>query len=184
MWKIQSVLPLEDLSGENLLQSYSNRRSRPEVFCKKDILRNFAKFTGKRLCQSQKENLPQMFSCEFCEVSKNTFSYRTPLVACDTRESFVYVSSSVRFYVRVLYTEASTRRIQYLSKQTSEFIHSWFVQMTSIMSYDAHNVKWTSHLRSIRLVHPLRCQNRIQNPVKDGIFCKNSWWLEAVNYFR
>ena len=26
--------------------------SRPEVFCKKDVLRNFAEFTGKRLCQS------------------------------------------------------------------------------------------------------------------------------------
>ena len=24
----------------------------PEVFCKKDVLRNFAKFTGKHLCQS------------------------------------------------------------------------------------------------------------------------------------
>ena len=29
-----------------------NRSSRPEVFCKKGILRNFAKFTGKHLCQS------------------------------------------------------------------------------------------------------------------------------------
>ena len=28
------------------------RSSRPEVFCKKGILRNFAKFTGKHLCQS------------------------------------------------------------------------------------------------------------------------------------
>ena len=28
------------------------RSSRPEVLCKKDILRNFANFTGKRLCQS------------------------------------------------------------------------------------------------------------------------------------
>ena len=27
------------------------RRSRPEVFCKKSVLRNFAKFTGKHLCQ-------------------------------------------------------------------------------------------------------------------------------------
>ena len=26
--------------------------SRPEVFCKKGVLRNFAKFTGKHLCQS------------------------------------------------------------------------------------------------------------------------------------
>ena len=28
------------------------RSSRPEVFCKKAVLRNFAKFTGKHLCQS------------------------------------------------------------------------------------------------------------------------------------
>ena len=30
----------------------SYRSSRPEVFCKKGVLRNFTKFTGKRLCQS------------------------------------------------------------------------------------------------------------------------------------
>ena len=29
-----------------------HRRSHLEVFCKKDVLRNFAKFTGKHLCQS------------------------------------------------------------------------------------------------------------------------------------
>ena len=28
------------------------RSSRPEVFCKKGVLRNFAKFTGTHLCQS------------------------------------------------------------------------------------------------------------------------------------
>ena len=28
------------------------RTSRPEVFCKKGVLRNFVKFTGKHLCQS------------------------------------------------------------------------------------------------------------------------------------
>ena len=28
-----------------------------------------------------KKSLAQMFSCEFCEISKNTFSYRTPPVA-------------------------------------------------------------------------------------------------------
>ena len=27
------------------------RSSRPEAFCKKGALRNFAKFTGKHLCQ-------------------------------------------------------------------------------------------------------------------------------------
>ena len=28
------------------------KNSRPELFCKKGVLRNFAKFTGKQLCQS------------------------------------------------------------------------------------------------------------------------------------
>ena len=28
------------------------RNSRTEVFCKKGVLKNFAKFTGKHLCQS------------------------------------------------------------------------------------------------------------------------------------
>ena len=42
------------------------------------VLRNFAKFTGKHLCQSlfffiKKESLAQVFSCEFCEISTNTF---------------------------------------------------------------------------------------------------------------
>ena len=30
----------------------SGRSSRPEVFCKKGVLKSFAKFTEKRLCQS------------------------------------------------------------------------------------------------------------------------------------
>ena len=58
------------------------RNSRPEVFCKKCVLRNSAKFTGKHLCQSLFfNNVAQVFSCEFCEISKNTFSYRTPPMA-------------------------------------------------------------------------------------------------------
>ena len=54
----------------------SYRGSRPDVFCKKGVLRNFTKFTGKHLCRSlffKKETLAQVFSCEFCEISKNAF---------------------------------------------------------------------------------------------------------------
>ena len=54
-----------------------NRSTRPEVFCKKNFLRNFAKFGGKCLCQRlffKKESLAQVVSCEICEISKNTFS--------------------------------------------------------------------------------------------------------------
>ena len=56
----------------------------PEVFYKKGVLKNLAKFTGKKLCQSlfliklqdnfiKKETLAQGFSCEFYEIFKNTF---------------------------------------------------------------------------------------------------------------
>ena len=58
------------------------------MFCEKGVLRNFAKLTGKHLCQSLfiiKETLAQMFSCEFCEISKNIFFYRTPHVAAFAR---------------------------------------------------------------------------------------------------
>ena len=51
-----------------------------------DPLKNYAKFTRKHLWQSlffntKKEALAQVFSCEVCDISKNTFSYRTPPVA-------------------------------------------------------------------------------------------------------
>ena len=62
---------------------------------KKVVLKDFAKFTGKHLCQSlvftkvtgetcnfiNKENLAQVFSSEFCEIFKNIFLYGTPPLA-------------------------------------------------------------------------------------------------------
>ena len=60
----------------------SHQKQPPDVFCKKGVLKDFTKFTGKHLFQSlKKETLVQLFSCEFCEISKNAFFYRTPLVA-------------------------------------------------------------------------------------------------------
>ena len=65
------------------------RSSRLKVFCEKGVLRNFAKFIEKHLRQSifliklqasgKKET--QVFSSEFCEIFKNTFSYSVPPVA-------------------------------------------------------------------------------------------------------
>ena len=54
------------------------------MFCEKGVPRNFAKFTGLRsqACKFIKiETLAQVLSSEFCKISKNTFSYRTPPVA-------------------------------------------------------------------------------------------------------
>ena len=79
-----------------------DRSSRLAVFRKKDALENFTKFTGKHLCQSLffnkvpgitpatllKKRLAQVFSCEFCEIFKNTFFYRTSPVAASERVFF------------------------------------------------------------------------------------------------
>ena len=65
------------------------RSSHRKYSVKKGALRNFAKLTGKDLCQSllfnkvaglwpvtllKKVTLAQAFLCEFCEIFKNTFS--------------------------------------------------------------------------------------------------------------
>ena len=43
---------MDDLSSTFNVELSIYRNSRPEVFCKKGVLRNFVKFTGKQLCQS------------------------------------------------------------------------------------------------------------------------------------
>ena len=62
----------------------------PEVFCKKTVLKNFAKFTEKHQVRVsflmklqasacniiQKETLAQVFSCELCDLD-NIFSQNT-----------------------------------------------------------------------------------------------------------
>ena len=63
-------------------RSFPVRSSRPEVFSKKAIPKNFAKFTGKlrrkRSCRLpaskffKKETPVLVFSCEFCNIFMNT----------------------------------------------------------------------------------------------------------------
>ena len=76
----------------NSLKTNRNYRSnRREVFCKKGVVENFAKFKGKHLCLRvslsflikllKKRLWHKVFSCEFCEIFKNTFFDRTLLVA-------------------------------------------------------------------------------------------------------
>ena len=69
---------------------YSLQKQSPRGVLLKRCSWKFAKFKGKHLhlklqvsvCNSiKKETLTQVFSCEFYEISKNTFPYRTPLLA-------------------------------------------------------------------------------------------------------
>ena len=82
------------------MSTYRSRR--PEVFFKKGVLRNLTKFIGKHLYQNlffnkrnfiktdfiKKETQAQVFSCEFSQIFKNGFFYRTPLVAASEGKNF------------------------------------------------------------------------------------------------
>ena len=92
------------LSAISLSRSFGNfiyffsllplhRSSRPEVFCKKGILKKFAK--------SQETPVPasdlQLYykdsgTSEFCEIFKNTYFYRSPLVAASN-----YMKNAITF---------------------------------------------------------------------------------------
>ena len=62
--------------SEDVLHDWIDRSSRPDVLCEKGAACNFIK----------RETLARVFSCEFCEISKNTFFYRTPLVAASEQK--------------------------------------------------------------------------------------------------
>ena len=81
-----------------------SRSSHRRCSIKIDVPKNFAKFSGKHLCQSlffnkvtglrfatllKKETLAQVFSCDFCEIFKNAFFAKHLLMtASDILEAF------------------------------------------------------------------------------------------------
>ena len=83
------------------------RSSHPEVFLK-SVVENFSRFLGKHLCQGLflnkvaghrrpsillKKTLSHVFSCEFCEIFKNTFFDRTPpLAGSEYHHSIIFSS--------------------------------------------------------------------------------------------
>ena len=65
----------EDLIPFHHCHRRKRQKQPPEVFCKKAFLKNFAKFTGKHLCQSFFFNKVQvqLFFCKFCEILRTPF---------------------------------------------------------------------------------------------------------------
>ena len=69
---------------ERHTEAVAQRCSVRKVFL--EISQNSQENTSARVSfaitlQAEKETLAQAFSCDFCEISKNTFSFRAPLVA-------------------------------------------------------------------------------------------------------
>ena len=106
---------------KTLFQEYKCRKIRSghrRCSVRKGVLRNFAKFTGKYLCQSlflnkvaglrpailfKKETLAQVFSCEFCKISKNTFFTEHLLAAASGKYFFLIQFTTNTFYLYDLY---------------------------------------------------------------------------------
>ena len=77
----------------------------PKGALQKRVLRDFAKFTGKHLCQSLfinkvagqgqqlylKRHPGTSVSCEFWEILKNTFLYRTPLIVVTSSSKLMFL---------------------------------------------------------------------------------------------
>ena len=61
--KIQKPMNMDASILTSALNFKSFRSSRPGVFCKRGILKNFAKFTGKRLCQRLKKKKSHWHRC-------------------------------------------------------------------------------------------------------------------------
>ena len=92
-----SMLSVDLLSV--FLKIRHDRSSRSEVFCKRGVLKNFSKFTGKHLCQGlffnrlkpatllKKRLWHRCFIMNFAEFSKASFIYRIPLVAASVRRN-------------------------------------------------------------------------------------------------
>ena len=96
---------------------------RSSLFCKKGVLRNFEKFTEQHMCQSlffnkvagltsatllKKRLWHSCFPVNFCESSKNNFSYRTPPVAASETlqnkrpiETAVRIRSSKKVFLKI-----------------------------------------------------------------------------------
>ena len=77
-----------------------NRNSHRRCSVRKDVLRNFLEMP--EACNFiQKETLAQVLSCEFCEVSKNTFFYRTPPVAASVVMQFSLKIEWSQWYINI-----------------------------------------------------------------------------------
>ena len=97
-------------TAENECEILQSRSSRLKGFCKKGVLKNFAKFRPHVCNFIKKETLAQVLSCEFCKISKNTFSYRKPPVATSEKAQELYFcccdsAQNVKFSIKDFFSK-------------------------------------------------------------------------------
>ena len=119
---------------------WSGQKQPPEVFCKKGVLKNFARLTGKHPCQNlfcrpcnfiKKETLAQVFSREFYKI------FKTPLDDCFCLK-IVCIFRTLRKRSTDLQQKSSSEkchknpRTKYMVEFSSACIMAFFLYRTSI----------------------------------------------------
>ena len=115
------------------------------------FIKNFKKFTGKHLCQSlffnkvfiKKETLAQVFSCKFCETSKNTFSCRTPPVAATILVLYLFITHPCIFYI---FHQVETFKFIISGLETNDSLinETNFLSFLSLFVYSFSAIAWQS----------------------------------------
>ena len=138
------------------------RSSRPEVFCKKDVLRNFAKFTGKHLYQSLLFNKVAGLRPHAC---LNTFSYGAPPVA----------TSKCLINIYIVY---GLEKQEYTDEQY--FYHKFnYCPMISHNRNVSNKIK-KPHQRNL-LIHYSQKSSKYEELLeKDNSVPKNYWNIQAL----
>ena len=92
------------------------RSSRPEMFCKKGVLRNLTKFTGKQLCQN-------LFFNNVAGLvpiwKKETQAQVTLWVSCDSRVSFLIEYWKSYWNKSILFNSCSENQLTGFSMMTT-----------------------------------------------------------------
>ena len=107
---------------------FYGQKYRPEVFYRKGILKNLAKFRAKHLCRSllfnevadlrlKEGTLTKVLSYELCKIFQNTFFVEHPPVAVSDKTSAKFQLSFFNFRVHFMRTWSNL--VTLFSKQIS-----------------------------------------------------------------
>ena len=123
-----------------------SRYSRLEIFYKKEVLKNFAQFTGKHLGRNFKNETPaKMLSWEICEIFYEYLFYKTP-----TNNSFCITSKKSNGYFLDLCLGYSCEetRLGDVSPKKTDNVNS---QVNSQIEYLNIRIKTEDILKQIQL---------------------------------
>ena len=72
------------------------------MFCVRGVLKNSQNSQENTCNVIKKENLAQVFFCEFCDIFKSTF-YKTPLVAASVKYGHTVNAKSTQGLLQLFY---------------------------------------------------------------------------------